>query len=318
MPVVGHAFAGWATGIATTSSAATRAPGRDYWVPAAVVLAYFPDLAAQMMLMAGQHHAYLVAHSLVFALFAACVLTPLVRALGRPSWPRAGSVTFLSILGHDLLDVAQATDREPFWPVSDYRLHIDWIPKTASQEAVWSLLAFLAFLLTRHLLQGRAPSSPPARSARSVLTTRAAVCTLILAAAGTHGLRATREKQLYRAHSLLALGDYRSALHAAEQASLWPSTAKPGRLDYLRAEAYALTGNSQRAEEHYLRAYDGDPDYFWCIADLALYYASSDRPLGERRRLAGPYRTRLAQNFGKHGETQSYLKKIDHALQLGP
>jgi hypothetical protein len=36
--------------------------------------------------------------------------------------------------------------------------------------------------------------------------------------------------------------------------------------------------------KHYLRAYQADPSYFWTVADLAVFYASSDEPLEVRRR----------------------------------
>jgi hypothetical protein len=64
-----------------------------------------------------------------------------------------------------------------------------------------------------------------------------------------------RELLLYEAHELLASHEFKRALEVADSAENWPSTAKPGRVDYLKAEALAAIGERNSAEDHFLRSY---------------------------------------------------------------
>lgn len=82
----------------------------------------------------------------------------------------------------------------------------------------------------------------------------------------------------------------------------------------MRAEAYAGMGDRRRAEVYYLRAYRADRMYFWAVADLALFYASSDAPEAERRRLAAPYLSRLRSEFAGHPALPEILARVQRKL----
>ena len=148
----------------------------------------------------------------------------------------------------------------------------------------------------------------------SGLRWNAAVGIVVLAALVTHSLRDQREAQLDRGRTLVEQGAYQAALEALARAEPWPSPTKPGRIDYARAEAYAGMGDRQRAEVYYLRAYRADRTYFWVVADLALFYASSDLPVAERRRLAAPYLRRLRSEFAGNPALPEILARVERKL----
>jgi hypothetical protein len=84
----------------------------------------------------------------------------------------------------------------------------------------------------------------------------------------------------------------------------------------VRAEAYAGMGDRGRAEIYYLRAYRADRTYFWAVADLALFYASSEEPVEERRRLAAPYLSRLRTEFVGHPALPAILSRVEQKLAV--
>ena len=126
-----------------------------------------------------------------------------------------------------------------------------------------------------------------------------------------------RELLLYEAHELLASHEFKRALEVADSAENWPSTAKPGRVDYLKAAALAALGERNAAEDHFLRSYRSDPYYFWCVADLAVFYASSELPLTQRRQMASPYLDTLRTRFAHHRDFAQYMVRIQEHL-AGP
>ena len=132
----------------------------------------------------------------------------------------------------------------------------------------------------------------------------------------THYFRNEREKQLIEAHHQNQLRNYKNNLLKVTQAEKWPGIAKPGRIEYLKAEAYAGLGDYNKAESYYLRSYKSDPEYFWCVADMAIFYASSDKSVFERRHLALPYLSRLKNKFTNHQDRQSYIDKLEQKLKL--
>jgi tetratricopeptide (TPR) repeat protein len=107
---------------------------------------------------------------------------------------------------------------------------------------------------------------------------------------------------------------YQVALEVLARAERWPSTTKPGRIDYVRAEAYAGMGDRRRAEMYYLRADRADPTYFWTVADLTIFYASSSDPIAERRRLVAPYLNRLRSEFEGHPALPKVLSRVERKL----
>jgi hypothetical protein len=68
--------------------------------------------------------------------------------LPRVSFPRAFGTALVSLLVHDVLDLAQATDRGPWWPLSDRPVGFDvgLIPTGLLREAAVFGGLLLAFL----------------------------------------------------------------------------------------------------------------------------------------------------------------------------
>src|SRR5262245_19534939 len=125
MPVLGHAFAGLAIGVATKPSTRRGAQPRGigasslWWLPAVVTLAYLPDIVGQLGLAAGWSDARLLGHSVMFALAVSPAIAAMLVWMTPASFLRAFVIALVSLLVHDALDLAQATDRAPWWPLSD-------------------------------------------------------------------------------------------------------------------------------------------------------------------------------------------------------
>lgn len=234
---------------------------------------------------------------------------------------RGFSISLFSILLHDLLDLLQSTDRMPWWPVSNWQIGhgLNVIPTGPLKEVLLFGLIFAVFLACRHLQAKRnkkrkvKPTIHYSRS-RFVWISRGAIAVIILAAVFTHYMRDTRERQLYNAHSLLKSKDYVGILNTLKKAERWPSIAKPGRIDYLRGVAYMKQHKTELAEKYLLRSYSLNQNYFWCVADLALVYASSDRAPQIRASLAAPYIKQLQKQFPKHVDFSKCMNKIQHHL----
>src|SRR5262245_43009567 len=116
MPVLGHAFIGLAIGMATRPGVRNQSRGADVqaestlWLPAAVTLAYLPDLVTQVSSLAGWTDGRLFGHSVIFAGVGSLAIAPLLMRLAAVSFARAFTCSLLSLLIHDVLDLAQATD----------------------------------------------------------------------------------------------------------------------------------------------------------------------------------------------------------------
>jgi tetratricopeptide (TPR) repeat protein len=145
---------------------------------------------------------------------------------------------------------------------------------------------------------------------------RAFVGAVVLAAVVTHSLREARESQFEMGRALVEHRAYSAAFEALARAERWPSTTRPGRIDYVRAEAYAGIGDRRLAEASYLRAYQADRTYFWAVADLAFFYASSDELVTDRRRLAAPYLNRLRTEFAGHPDFPWALARVERKLAV--
>jgi membrane-bound metal-dependent hydrolase YbcI (DUF457 family) len=327
MPVLGHAFVGLAIGLSTRPDvhderrASRVEAGSALWVPAAVTLSYLPDVVSHVALLAGWSDGRLLGHSVFFAVAASLPMAALLMRLAAVSFARALSCALVSVLMHDVLDLAQATDGAPWWPLSARRVGSDLalLPTGLLQEtAVFGalLVAFVALLhVTGRLVPERTDGSSRSRGQRRrVWLGHAFVVVVIVIAAVTHGLRDRRESDLETGRALIEQQAYQPGLRALAQAERWPSTAKPGRIDYLRAEAYVGTGDRRHAEAYYLRAYRADPTYFWPIADLALFYASSHEPVAERRRLTAPYLSRLRADFAGHEALPRVIASVEREL----
>jgi hypothetical protein len=329
MPVLGHAFVGLAIGVSTRPSARRHsepprlAVASVLWLPAVVTLAYLPDIVAQLGLIAGWSDGRLLGHSVMFALAVSPAIAAVLVRLTAVSFTRAFVTALVSLLVHDVLDLAQATDRAPWWPLSDRPVGFDLgiIPMVLMGEAAMFGGLLLAFLALRHLAHqwvGRRAVDPPVSGpgfAWIVWLCRAFIVAVVVAAVVTHSLRDAREAQLETARDLVEQRAYQAGLEALARAEPWPSTTKPGRIDYVRAEAYAGMGDRRRAETYYLRAYRADRTYFWAVADLAFFYASSGEPVAERRRLAAPYLSRLRSEFAGHPALPQILERVERKLE---
>jgi len=325
MPVLGHAFVGMATGMCTRPQR-VKSPKREnmvytLWLPITLILAYLPDITAQLLQFAGCGRARIIAHSFLFAAVASFAIAFLVSRWGEITFPRVFAISLFSILFHDLLDILQSTDRIPWWPISSRAVgsHLNILPINPIREIFLFSLLFGIFLVIRQIFRQRR------RGNNSSLTTiqsyskwswvsNAVITLIILSAASTHYLRDIRENRFNKARVLVLDHRYTDALPLLEQAESWPSTAKPGRIDYLKALAHEGLGNRQQSEHYYLRSYRADPGYFWCVVDLAMFYASSPMPVSERRRLIAPYLKRLQNDFSGRKDLAGYLNKIERKL----
>jgi LexA-binding, inner membrane-associated putative hydrolase len=328
MPVLGHAFVGLAIGVSTRPSAVGHSEpggigvGSGLWLPAVVTLAYLPDIVAQLGLIAGWSDGHLLGHSVMFAVVVSPAIAAMLTRLAKVSFPRAFVTVLVSLLVHDVLDLVQATDRAPWWPLSDRPVGFDLglIPTDLRREAAvfgGLLLAFVALRHAVHRWTGQSTVDPPIAGrgpARLVWLGRAFIVAVVLVALVTHSLRDARDAQLETGRALVEQSAYQAGLEALARAERWPSTTKPGRIDYLRAEAYAGMGDRQRAETYYLRAYRADRTYFWTVADLALFYASSGEPVAERRRAAEPYLNRLRDDFVRDPALPEVLTQVERKL----
>ena len=321
MPVLGHAFAGLLMGEAVSPGRTAPRPAKGLWVPVLVGLAYLPDIAAQPLLLAGVSQGRVVTHSVLFAVVVSVGLAPILARLTGLSRRRAFVIILVSVGLHDLLDVLQVSDRTPWWPFSGRRVGSAdaLLPTSLRGEGLLFGALWAAWVAGRAVVErvrgaGRAVDVP-ARLGRVAWAGRGLTVTLVLLAAITHHWRDVRDEHLSRARALIHRErDYAGALKELALAERWPSIASPSVIALSRAEAFAGTGDRARAEEFFLRSLEADPTFFWAVAGLADLYASSDRPLDERRRLAAPYVARLRQDFARHPALLRVLARIERQL----
>lgn len=273
-----------------------------------VLLAYLPDISAQLLQLAGVSQVSRLTHSLGFIVVAAPLVGLAIAAVGLARPVYAIGLSAFAISLHVALDVLQGTDRAVLWPLTSRRLSlgVSVIPGSMPGELALIGLAVVAVALAT---RGRwIPARPGLWPAVGM--------TLVLAlAVTTHALRDRRERDLRTAKWLLEeRHEYSAALDLLSRADRWPSPAKPGRIDYLRAEALDRLGDRAEAERHYLASYEADPSYFWTVADLALFYAGGPGPSDARRRAATPYISRLSTRFARHRQTPATLARIERLL----
>ena len=90
-----------------------------------VALAYLPDIVAQLGVVAGWSASRLLGHSVLFAVAVSPPIAAGLMRLARVSFPRAFVTALLSLLVHDVLDLGQATDRAPWWPLSERPIGVE-------------------------------------------------------------------------------------------------------------------------------------------------------------------------------------------------
>jgi membrane-bound metal-dependent hydrolase YbcI (DUF457 family) len=320
MPVIGHAFVGIATAdVARTWRAKGGRPSHlsGFWVPTFVLLAYLPDLPGVLSPIHWAATGRVLGHSLLFAGVVTPVAAVALVGLGLPFRAALGWVLF-SVLVHDALDFAQASDREPFWPFSDRTMGFGWelVPRATWEEVV--VFGGAAALVALALRSAHRPAAVEGQPRRGRLQAWGLTVALAAAAYLTQAARDVRERDYGRAEEALRLNEFGRCLELLDEAEHWPATKTPGRIDYLRGEAYAGLGQMARAEEAYLRSYRAEPGYFWLVADLAAFYAATDRPLEERRRLVDPLVARLVGEFRDEPGLPEALARIDRRLHATP
>ena len=326
MPVFGHAVVGvllasWIhPQVQPLISPAAQPIVSRLWIPLVVALSYIPDISAQLVLLVGQRDIRVMTHSLIFALAIAGILAPVLAH----NISRSVIWTFLYVLGcvllHDILDLLQATDYPFLWPLSHHRTlsALAILPEGLRGEAlVFSGGACFAWGLRRLIQQYQRLRNNPIQTSTSTIprgwrVNSILIVFILLAAAGTHYLRDIREGQLETARILSQQQRaFDQALVLLRRAEQWPSTARPGRVDYLRGWIYEQLGNRQLAERYYRRSYEADPLYFWVVADLVLFYATSDAPLDVRQLAASPYVQHLCSHFSHHPEFAITVARLE-------
>jgi membrane-bound metal-dependent hydrolase YbcI (DUF457 family) len=315
VPVLGHAVAGWALAVGFEPRPGSPAgSGRAFWIPALIGLSFLPDVASQAAIAAGARDPTSVTHSLLLTGGAALVLAAVIRrwtGLGRA---RAVLLGLLLVPGHVLLDLLQSPWRSPFWPFSAAPAGPPWplLPRAAGWEALLSGLVFLLVLGARRFRKGEpvlAAATPPRRLAAGL------TAAIVVLAGITHHVRGIRERRYEGALERLAAGDAAAALRLIDEADRWPWPSRPGRIDYLRAEAHQGLHDRETAERHLLLSLRADPGYFWAWADLCVLYAASDRPLAERRQRSLPCLQELETRFADHPDRARMAGKVHRALE---
>ncbi len=329
MPVIGHAFVGVGTAILTHPKDRAQTPharrGASLWVPALLVLAYLPDLVSQITLVTGWEQARAFGHSLGFALLATIILGPLLARFTGESTTRGLMVVLGSVLGHILLDILQSSDRTPFWPFSTRVVGParELIPDRMVWEGLLFGAAFALVVGWRWAQSGENPlyliddpREDPAYRRRLRMGWFLAFA-FSLAVVGLNMVKNLREKQMSEAARLVEKERYDEGLALLEEAQKWPARPRPGRVDYLKAEAAMGMGKRPEAEDFYLRSYAADPSYFWLVGDLAVFYAEGPEPRSERQRKAAPYVERLKTEFVDMRELPGMLTRIERKLSQG-
>lgn len=320
MPLVGHAFVGVATAWSVAPRKKELPSGRaaGWWLSALVGLAYLPDIVGHGSVLLGVANGRVIAHSALFALAASAALAPALARRFHTSFGRAGAVALGSILGHDLLDLLQGSDRMPLWPFLKERVRLPLviIPGHALEEALLFLGAFLMFLFVRSWFGGGPAFSLWGRRAWP----GAVLAGLILSAALlTNGAKVLREREEDKVEECLATSQYTEALVHLRHLRLWSAVTRSGEVDRLTARALLGLGDRAGAERHFLAAERAEPDDYWTLVDLALFYASSDGTKAERERRVAPYQARLEQDFARRRSLPRVLARLEERLSApGP
>jgi hypothetical protein len=317
MPVVGHAFAGLATAMqfGPASTHDRRQPGPTasaWWVPAVVATSYFPDIVTQVGGAVGVSHANYYGHLPAVGAIAGVALGYVWSLLAGTPAVRAIVIAVGCVLGHDFLDLLQGTDRG--WSFRLVQNTVFGLSPRVVSEAILSASLFAVFAAWRTWTGRSAAGQKFTKPVLARWMPRAIVAVILLAAVGTYMLRGRHERQINAARRLLGDRRYVEALQMADLADAWPHGNRPGRIDLIRAEAHHALGHRELAEALFLRAYEEDPSNFWALADLAEFYASSDRPPKERRRLAESRAAELRKRFPRHPGLHNVLDGIEREL----
>lgn len=259
----------------------------------------------------------------MFALLVGPVIGPLLKRQTGVSLPTGILLASATVFLHDLLDILQSTDRQPFWPFITVPVgtHISIIPKNPASEALlFASLCLLALAVFRFIRRHLSSTDTIQRLPGDRLQTwseRVIIAAILATAVTCYHLRTQRLHDFQQIMPSLRQQNYQKMLTVLTQVDRWPGIGKPGRIDYFRGLTYMKMGSTDAAEQHLLRAYRQDPEFFWSVADLALAYASSDRPAKTRAALTAPLLEELRKNFPTHPDLPEYLRKIQAYLDPG-
>jgi hypothetical protein len=322
MPVIGHTFAGILIA-QEFEPAGRRNPrslgplARAFWIPTIVGLSYLPDVVTQIALWLGYRSAQSAGHSVVLGIAAGVILG------AAWAWMSGGSPRMLialatgSIVLHDVLDLLQDGQRMPFWPLSEFRIGVEWL--ASSDRLWWELvvfgLPFAIYEIWRDSSRRRAPIAvAPAPASRAVWIGRALVVAVLLSAFTVLELRRVRGRELDRAETLIRGRKYADALVAIDAGDRWPLSSVT--VDLLRGRAYLGLGDAVRAEASFLRAYEREPDNFWTVASLAELYASHGTRV-ERAQKSARYVDELKRKFPGQSSLPRVLERVRRDIAKG-
>jgi hypothetical protein len=259
------------------------------WTPAWVALGYVPDAAAAALSPFVPTDPLLASHSIPLGMLAGIAVGIAGFVVTRRSPALLISLGLMSIVGHDVLDLLQATDRAPFWPltIQGPGASLAWIPDRISGElAVLGppFLCWAAWRFSTGAARREARERTATATATVTWTARGLVLLLVLTPVAAYYTRRTAEREVLAAQRMLRDGRFEDALRAADSADRWAWIVRRGRTDLVRGEVYEALGDEGRAESHYRRAYELDRNNFWAVADLAEFHASHGDPATRRRR----------------------------------
>ncbi len=325
MPVLGHAFVGLATAMATRPAhrSAIRAA---LWTPIIIGLAYLPDILSQVIALAGFGSHASVTHSIVVSLAATLLLGWPVARLGGISVFRGAAIVLFSLGAHLLLDLLQATERRPFWPFSDRNvgLGLDAIPFNSLYEVLVFGGFFVAFLvILRRARRSRIPaagsdaSAEVAAAAGGVWIRRCgtvSVSIVLVLAVGTHYLTHVRRQQLVVAKNLINQGNYDAAFEMLDEADRWPAPFRPGSIDFFRGKIWLKLGDRELAETTFLKISREAPRSIYAIEQLALLCATMDGSSEVRAKCLSPWLEVLRERFSDHPRIPRIRQKLRNRL----
>ena len=325
MPVLGHAFVGLATAIVTRP--ARRSPiHAALWTPIIIGLAYLPDILSQVTLLSGLGSHPTGTHSIAVTVAVTLIVAWPVARLGGTSVFRGAAIVLFSLGVHLLLDLLQATDRQPLWPFSDRNvgLGLDAIPVNSLYEVVVFGGLFVVFLLIlRRFRRSGIPGTGSGATHEAPATAGAvwirrcghvSVSMVLVMAAGTHYLTHVRRQQLVQAKYLINHGDYEAALEKLDDASRWPAPFRPGTIDFFRGRVWLQLGDRELAEATFQRVGQVAPRNIYAVEQLALLCASVEGSYEVRTKCMEPWLEVLRARFGDHARIPRIREKLERRL----
>lgn len=322
MPVVGHIFTGIATGLLQEARPPhTPSTATGFMVPLAVTLSCLPDIISQVLLAVGYRDGHHLGHTVWLAIFLASTSGVVLHKFGFPT-RTATAIPAVALTSHIVFDALQSDTLLPWWPFSMRPVFPDPLLPTGWQgEAIVlaiSLFGWLAFTICRPAQAREAMTATflPADRQRRILST-AFVMGVVVTALTTFILRERCEQDLESARRMIEAGSISEGFSLLASADRWPTTAKPGRINYFRGVGHLKHGEREMAEFFFLKAFRDDPRYLWVVIDLAILYAEDrQRSLEARRTIAAPFLLSLALDFPGHREAKQALDKAEKLLEL--